>query len=558
MQNKPQSRSKRLFSLALFLSLFLAFAIFAVRTRARPQWQQKVDDWVLVATENQDEAEFLVVLQEQADLGTIKGQASKLDKGTAVHKLLIDVALRSQPALISDLQAAGAAYRSYWISNMIWVRGDGNLVESLAKRSDVARIVSNPAVKLEIEPTLPMDRTTAEDAAVEWNIELVNAPDVWAQGIIGAGAVIGGQDTGYDWQHPAIKEQYRGWDGQTATHAYNWYDAIHEDNPNTSPGNPCGFDSAQPCDDQSHGTHTMGIMVGQDGLKNQIGMAPGAQWIGCRNMEQGVGTPATYAECYQWFVAPYPQNGDPFSDGDPSKAPHVINNSWSCPASEGCVEPDILREVVDNVRAAGIVTVHSAGNRGSECGSIDQPAALYDSSFSVGATNLSDQIASFSSRGPSAQDDGLIIKPEISAPGVSVRSSIPGDSYGNKSGTSMAAPHVAGLVALLIDAQPALAGNVDLLESLIQDSAVRLYTDQGCGDDSSQSIPNNTYGWGRIDAYSAYEAVPAQPTPSPTPVLTLTPPPTGTSTPPPAGTPTPTSTAVKPAIEVYIPTWFRP
>ena len=205
----------------------------------------------------------------------------------------------------------------------------------------------------------------------------------------------GGQDTGYDWQHPALKEQYRGWNGQVASHAYNWHDAIHEDNPNTLPGNPCGFDSPQPCDDQGHGTHTMGTMVGQDGPDNQIGMAPGAQWIGCRNMEQGWGTPATYAECYQWFVAPYPQDGDPFRDGNPFQAPHVINNSWSCPAREGCVEPDILRDVVDNVRAAGIVTVHSAGNNGPICGSIKEPAANYDASFSVAATDNNDQVAGF-------------------------------------------------------------------------------------------------------------------------------------------------------------------
>jgi serine protease AprX len=550
MQNSTISALKKLFSLALVLSFILALLFFVVRTRARPQWQQKVEEWVLQETEDQDEVEFLVVLREQADLGKIDRQLSKEEKGAIVYKLLTEVALRTQPALINDLQAAGVAYRSFWISNMIWVRGDRTLIESLAGSPDVGRIVANPAVKLDLVPDSSMARNTAEDASVEWNIDLVHAPDVWARGINGKGAVIGGQDTGYDWQHPALKQQYRGWDGQLANHSYNWYDAIHEDNPNTSSGNPCGFDSPQPCDDQSHGTHTMGTIVGQDGLENQIGMAPGAQWIACRNMEQGVGTPATYAECYQWFVAPYPQDGDPFSDGDPTKAPHVINNSWSCPASEGCVEPDVLREVVNNVRAAGIVTVHSAGNGGSVCGSVDEPAAMYDASFSVGATDARDQIAGFSSRGPSPQDEGLITKPEISAPGLSVRSSIPGDSYDIKSGTSMAAPHVAGLVALLIDARPELEGNVDLLESLIQETAVRLFTTDGCGDDSPQSIPNNTFGWGRIDAYSAYEAAVALPTPSPTPVIT--------PTPPQVASPTPTSTMVIPANQLYIPTWFRP
>ena len=531
MRKKTTRYSLKIFlSLTLFLAVVVVMAMVTVRTRARPQWQQKVDDWVLEEAGAADEVEFLVVLKDQADLGRISDRLSKAEKGAAVYDSLTDVALRSQASLIPDLKAAGADYRPFWISNMIWVRGDRTLVESLAGRPDVAHIAANPAVKLDLLPVQATAYSSAQGSAEEWNnIAKVQAPNVWAEGIDGSGVVIGGQDTGYDWQHPALMNQYRGWDGQSASHTYNWYDAIHEDNPNTLPGNPCGFDSPQPCDDQGHGTHTMGTMVGQDGAENQIGMAPGAQWIACRNMEQGWGTPATYAECYQWFVAPYPQDGDPFSDGDPTKAPLVINNSWSCPAGEGCVDPEVLRDVVNNVRAAGILTVHSAGNSGLTCGTIDEPAAMYDASFSVGATNSSDVIADFSSRGPSLQDDVPITKPEISAPGVYVRSSIPGDAYGIKSGTSMAAPHVAGLAALLISARPDLAGKVDLLETLIQNSAMHLVTDQGCGDDGPQSVPNNVYGWGRIDAYSAYEAAVALPTPIPTP--------------------TPS---------VFIPTWFSP
>jgi subtilisin family serine protease len=324
--------------------------------------------------------------------------------------------------------------------------------------------------------------------------------------------VIGGQDTGYDWQHPALINQYRGWNGTAADHNYNWHDAIHENNPKTPPGNDCGFDSPQPCDDHGHGTHTMGTMVGDDGGNNQIGMAPDAQWIGCRNMEQGWGAPATYAECYEWFVAPYPEGGNSMVDGVPAKAPHVINNSWSCPVSEGCTDPDILKDVVENVRAAGIVTVHSAGNSGPSCSTVHEPAAIYDASFSVAATYYDEQIASdviagFSSRGPVTKGDNNPAKPDISAPGVGIQSSLRGGSYGFMSGTSMAAPHVAGLVGLLVAAQPGLVGNVDALEQAIMESAVPLYTSQGCGGDEPDSLPNHVYGWGRIDAKKAHEAV---------------------------------------------------
>ena len=312
-------------------------------------------------------------------------------------------------------------------------------------------------------------------------------------------------------------------------------------------GNPCGFDSVQPCDDGTHGTHTMGTMVGDDGLENQVGMAPNAEWIGCRNMEQGVGTPATYAECYEWFIAPYPPGGDPFSDGDPARAPHVISNSWTCPPSEGCTDPNVLRTVVNNVRAAGIVTVHAAGNSGSSCSTISTPAAIYDASFTVAATDSSDMIASFSSRGPVVLGDNTPAKPDISAPGVSVRSTIPGGGYSYKSGTSMATPHVAGLVALLIAAQPELAGDVDAIEAVIKETAVARYSSEGCGGDSPTSLPNHTYGSGRIDAYAAFLAATTT-EPQPTPTNTAVP--TGEVGPP---TATPEWNA---AFFTYAPVWL--
>ncbi|MEZ4589905.1 MAG: S8 family serine peptidase [Chloroflexota bacterium] len=324
-------------------------------------------------------------------------------------------------------------------------------------------------------------------------------------GFTGQGVVIGGQDTGYDWDHPALKTQYRGWDGTTANHSTNWHDAISVAN------TLCPGSSPEPCDDYGHGTHTMGTMVGNDlaptadgwpsAAAHAIGVAPGAQWIGCRNMNNGNGTPASYTECYEWFVAPYPPGGNPMADGDPALAPHVINNSWGCPPVEGC-SPAILESVVNNVRAAGIVTVHSAGNEGiGGCGTVQNPAATYAASFSVGATDSNDNIASFSSRGPSTFDGGL--KPDISAPGVSIRSTLRNGLYGNNSGTSMAAPHVAGLVALLISANPSLAGDVDGIEAILQGTAVPRTTSQGCGGDTPTSVPNHVYGYGRINAVEA-------------------------------------------------------
>jgi len=481
---------------ALLLAFGVALAVAGIDpTPSVATWQTKVDPWVLDRLEREAEAEFIVFLDEQADLSAAQQLPTKLEKGAYVYRRLTTTAERTQPALRAHLDALGVAYRPYWVANMIWVRGDEQVIEELARRPEVDHLYANPRVRLQ-QPEQG-DREPLAPAAVEWNIDMVNAPDLWAEGFRGQGVVVGGQDTGYEWNHPALIDQYRGWSGSTADHNYNWHDAIHTSD------DQCDSDPPEPCDDHGHGTHTMGTMVGDDGGSNQIGMAPGAEWIGCRNMEQGVGTPTTYSECFQWFMAPTDLDGQ---NPDPTKAPHVINNSWGCPPSEGCTDPNVLQTVVENVRAAGIVVVTSAGNRGPSCESVDDPAAIYDASFTVGATTSSDAIASYSSRGPVTVDGSGRPKPDISAPGTGVRSSTLGGNYGYSSGTSMAAPHVAGLVALLISADPSLAGNVDALEWIITRTAVPRTTSQDCGNVSGSEIPNNTYGWGRIDALAASQA----------------------------------------------------
>jgi len=455
-------------------------------------WRAKVDPWVLESGRSH-ETEFLVFLDEQADLSAAATLPTKEARGAYVFHALREVAERTQTSTLDELALRGIDHRAYWVANMIWVRGGLDAVQKMAERADVAHIYANPAVRVDAIPPMPGDAPQSPES-VEWNIALVNADDVWAAGVTGDGAVVAGQDTGYFWEHAALVNQYRG--GPAGNHAYNWHDAIH------SGGGSCGADSPEPCDDHGHGTHTMGTVVGDDGLGNQVGMAPTAKWIGCRNMDQGVGTPATYAECYQFFIAPTDLDDQ---NPDPMMAPDVINNSWGCPPSEGCTDPNILLTVVQNVRAAGIVTVHSAGNDGSSCSTVADPAAIYEESFSVGATNSSDNIASFSSRGSVTVDGSNRLKPDISAPGVNIRSSTRDGGYqGGWNGTSMAGPHVAGLVALLISASPGLAGDVGTIEEVIEQTAVPLTSSQGCGGSGPDDVPNNVYGWGRIDALAAF------------------------------------------------------
>ena len=470
-------------------SVLLLTSLLAPAIHASEPWRTKVDPWVLTQAAGKAQAEFLVVLAEQADVSGARALSSKEAKGRFVFEKLMATAARTQGPLLAELSARGVEHRPYWIANMIWVRGTAADVAALANRPDVRRISANPSVRLELPPTDPFEPLSRVPAAIEPGVTLIGAPTFWAEGFNGQGVIVAGADTGYDWDHPALQGKYRGWNGASADHNYNWHDSIH------SGGGVCGANAVAPCDDNSHGTHTMGTVLGDDGGTNQVGVAPGARWMGCRNMDQGAGTPTTYSECFQFFLAPTDLTG---ANPDPSKSPHVINNSWGCPDFEGCTDPTVLQTVVENTRAAGIVVVVSAGNSGSSCSTVNTPAAIYDASFTIGATDNSSNIANFSSRGPVTVDGSNRMKPDVSAPGASVRSAVPGTGYGFKSGTSMAAPHVAGMVAVLLSAQPGLAGDVDTIESCIVATAVPRTSTQTCGGVAGSTIPNNTFGAGRV------------------------------------------------------------
>ncbi|MFN2292331.1 MAG: S8 family serine peptidase [Anaerolineae bacterium] len=495
------------------LALLLVLALLPqVTTAGEPAEPVAVQSAVWEALAREGRTEVLVILREQAELGGAGVQPASAARGRYVYDRLQDVAGRTQGRVRAFLDANGAEYRAFYLVNALWVRADARLVRELAARPEVSQIIANPSVQGVPQPPQRAVAADATPQGVESNLVRVNADDVWALGYTGQGVVVAGQDTGYDWDHPALIEQYRGWDGAQADHDYHWHDAIHENDPNTTAGNPCGFDSPVPCDDHGHGTHTMGTMVGDDGEGHQIGMAPGAEWIGCRNMEQGWGTPATYLECFEFFLAPYPVGGTP-AEGDPARAPQVVNNSWGCPPREGCDNPEtiaLMEQAVTALRQAGIAVVVSAGNYGSSCETLDYPPAIYAQSFSVGAFNhWSDLISSFSSRGPVSYGGETYIKPDITAPGESIYSSVPGGAYGYSSGTSMAAPHVAGAVALLLSAAPGYAGNVAAIEGMLTGSAQPKTTDQGCGGDGPADVPNNVWGWGILDVLASITATTA-------------------------------------------------
>jgi serine protease AprX len=451
----------------------------------------KIASRVLSETANGGSTEALVVLTQQADLSAASTFNTKLDKGNFVVNTLRTVAARTQGPILSLLQQRGVPYQSFYIVNMIKVTGDRNLMEELAAREDVARIDANPTIHNAL-PGVEGSDSTFQTLGVEWNIQRVKAPDVWALGYHGEGRVVSGADTGVQWDHPALKSHYRGWDGHTVNHDYNWHDA----SPDHSP---------VPIDPNSHGTFTASEMVGDDGQGNQVGVAPGAKWIACRNMDAGGnGTPARYTECFQFLIAPYPVNGDP-SQGDPSKAPDSINNSWTCPPSEGC-STYTLQSIVDAVRAAGIFPAMAASNYGPGCSTIQEPPAIYASSVDVAALDSSDHIASFSSRGPVIADGSHRTKPDLSAPGVNIRGAVPGNGYASGwSGTSMAAPHVAGGVALLWQVKPNLVGNVTQTQLTMERAAQHFVVQSVANCGGPSGLQNNTFGFGLLNLLQAVQ-----------------------------------------------------
>ncbi len=459
----------------------------------------KISSLVLAETSDGGSTPIVILLSDQADLSAAHSMKDQDARGWFVYNTLTEHASRTQSGLQNFLQSKGVAYQSFWAANMLVATADRQLIQSLAARPDVARVDSNLPTRWIEDPSLQKSAVAPKSTnAIEWGVNNVNAPALWALGFNGTGIVLGGLDTGIRWSHDVLKPKYRGWNGTTADHNYNWRDAIH------AGGGICGVNTVAPCDDNGHGTHTVGTMVGDDGT-NQVGVAPGARWMGCRNMDQGNGTPATYTECFQFAIAPTDLTGN---NPDPTRRPHVLNNSWACPFSEGCVTRAELETIVDNTQAAGIFVVVSAGNSGPGCSSVNDAPSIYSNSFSVGATDVNNNLAGFSSRGPSTFYTPNILKPNISAPGVGVRSATSGTdtAFSTFQGTSMAAPHVAGVVALLWSARPHLVRNISATKALLENTANPAITvaAQTCGGTASTEIPNNSFGYGRVDALAAY------------------------------------------------------
>ena len=442
---------------------------------------EKIDPDLLAELEQGGSQEFFVTMRRRADLQAARRLPDKQAKGRYTYSALRWVAETSQQDLLRTLSQRGLAFRSFLITNQVFLKGDLALARELAGRADVAQLSANHRYQL---PQEPGRLVNGQARGVEWNVAHIGADRVWgALGVNGSGIVVADADTGVDWTHSALQSHYRGWDGVTASHDYNWHDTT-------------GTYPDAPGDGSGHGTHTTGTMVGDDGAGNQIGVAPGAKWIACKNMaDDGSSSDLTLIGCFEWLLAPTDLAGE---NPDPSQAPDVINNSWGL---GGGLQTQ-FRTAIDHLQAAGILVEVSTGHEGPACGTLRSPGD-YASVLTTGAADAMDHLAAFSSRGPSILDPEDAF-PDIVAPGVNIRSSLPAGLYAAFDGTSMAGPHTVGLVALMWSANPALRGDIAWTTQIIQRTAAPLVDQAGssCGGDYVTG-PNNDWGYGRIDAYAA-------------------------------------------------------
>lgn len=469
-------------------SLRAMLAVVLIAGSAGPAWAMtnppptSVSPALLAQLAESGTGRFVVVFSASADLDEAAGIDDFTRRGTFVVDELAATATASQARALDVVADAGASAESYWVRNTMVVDGDADLAETLGSLPGVVEVRPERIFPL-VEP---VDRAVVAQAVgtPEWGVDKIGAPSAWESGVLGGGIVIANIDTGVEYTHPALSAQYRGNAGDgTFSHDYNWFD-------------PTGICGAVPCDNAGHGTHTMGTMVGGDGpgpFEPDIGVAPGARWIAAKGCEDFGCSESALLAAGQWVLAPTDTSG---ANPDPSRRPDIVNNSWG-----GGPGDTFYLDMVTAWRAAGIVPVFSSGNPGPECGAGGSPGD-YNEALSVGATDVADVIAEFSGRGPSVFGKG---NPNVSAPGVDVISSVPGGGYESLSGTSMAAPHVAGTLALMMSAAPELIGDIDAAQSALQTTALDII-DTTCGGDDDGD-PNNVYGEGRIDAAAAVNLV---------------------------------------------------
>jgi hypothetical protein len=447
-----------------------------------------VDDEVRAELAASGQTSFWVRFERRAGLAEAAAVDDWAKRGRAVASALEATADDSQAAVRDLLTARRVDFTAFWAVNAIRVTAGADVVDEIARQPGVARIVADGSAELPAPAPAPADQSLADAdagiAAVEWNIDRIRAPEVWSEfGTRGEGVVVGTINYGAQLDHPALVDSYRGnQGGGVFEHDYNWFDAR----------NACGDPSTGPCDDENGvGSHALGTIVGDDGAGNQIGAAPGARWMTARACSSTDCSFEAIIASAQWMLAPTDLTG---ANPRPDLRPNVVDNPWP-------LGPELGDDLARAWEAAGIVAVHSLEGWGTGCSELYYPN-IQLGAYVVGAFDADGNIADFSGRGPV---EGRTT-PDIAAPGVDIRSSVPG-GYATRSSGGTAAPHVAATVALMLSAAPVLVGDNDAIRAVLDRSAVDR-SDLTCGGDAGD---NNVWGEGTLDAFRAVEASPRGP-----------------------------------------------
>ncbi|MBN1536921.1 MAG: S8 family serine peptidase [Anaerolineales bacterium] len=481
-----------------FMFLLMAFPFVSASSNDENDGKPIIEPELVKQINRDSRVGYMIFFEESPDLSAAYGMDWE-ERGEYVYETLQTAVDKSQKEVRDYLDKNGVDYQSFWIDNIIVVDESSRTVfNGLMEFSEIEALRARRIMGL-IEPERVSD--TNEILDVEANISHVGAPDVWDLGYTGEGIVVANIDTGVRYTHEALLPHYRGFlGGGTYDHDYNWWD-------------PTGVYTTAPGDNNGHGSHTMGIMIGDDNSSNQIGMAPGAEWMACKGCTSTSCPDAYLLECAQFITAPTDLDG---ANPDSSKRPNIVNNSWGdC----GTTVDYWYQDVVNAWQAAGIYPVFSNGNAGN-CG-YDVPPGLdtvgnparYGNVTSVGSSGKSDgAYATHSNWGPTDDPDTInprgypYLKPQVIAPGVSIRSAYrySDTSYAGMTGTSMSAPHVAGLIALMWDAAPCLIGDYANTETIIEQTATAIpYATGGTPPPGPGNVPNYATGWGEIDALAA-------------------------------------------------------
>lgn len=486
---------KRVISFVVFCSLiFTSFSgVFATESNSL-DFRKKIED--LKDYKDDDFVDVIIKLKKQVDVSKIKDvvkkenvNASKEEIQNEIRKDMVDKSIKlkedSQKSIIEILERGKKDgnvknYEQFFIINCINVVCKKEVLVKISKMSDVEKISINKKVKIPKLPNnVPEDRNalfSMEKKHIPWNLKMISA-DKAQKEVENSNndVVVAVIDSGVDGSHPAIKNNYRGNDQNLKK--YSWYNVVTEKT----------GDKEEPYDDRGHGTHVCGTILGQR-ENSLLGVCPSAKWMAVKVFDSNGETDnAKLLKAGEWIMAPKDENGTEH----PEMAPKVVNNSWGGNSTDG-----FYRDIVKRWREAGIFPVFSAGNvtqfNGGGEDSIGTPAS-YPEAYAVGAIRQDEIVAKFSLRGKSNYTENF--KPDIVAPGVNILSSIPGGKYTIYTGTSMASPHVTGVVCLMLKANPNLS--VDQIEKILNETATPLK------DNDYTTTPNHGYGHGKVDALNA-------------------------------------------------------